>query len=69
MNHVEVFYTDKKNGWAVAFMDQGGNQIGAANFHYRKIDAELDAIRHGVPVHIYTMSGRLRKVMDFCDDR
>ena len=64
MNHVEVFYTDRKNGWAVAFMDVEGYQVGCAHYHYRKNDAEIDAIRHGVPVHIYTKSGRLRKILE-----
>jgi len=64
MHHVEVFYTDPRNGWAVAFMDAERNQIGDARFHYRKNDAEMDAIGHGVPVHLYTRDGKLRKVLN-----
>jgi hypothetical protein len=64
MSWVEVFYTDKKNGWAVAFINEYGHQIGEARFYYKKNDAELDAVGHGLPVRIYNKNGRLRKILE-----
>ena len=63
MNRIEVFYTDRKNGWAVTFMDQDGFQVGAAVYHYRKTDAKRDALSHGLPVHVYTRDGKLMGVI------
>lgn len=59
---VEVFYVDRRNGWACARFDADGFQIGDALFAWAKALAIMDAYDlagPGVPVKIYTASGRL----------
>jgi hypothetical protein len=63
MNRVEVFYTDRRNGWAVVFMDPEGNQVGVAVYHYRKSDAKRDALSHDLPVRVYARDGKLMGVL------
>lgn len=38
--HYEIFYIDAKTGWAVALFDEHRNQIGNADFCYRKSEAK-----------------------------
>lgn len=62
--HLEVFYIDRRNGWAVAAFDAEGNQQGEASFCFHKADAirVADDISKGkFEVHVYGMNGERQK--------
>ena len=56
-DRTHVFYTDARNGWAVATLDANEFQIGEAEYTYRKSDAIHLAQRNGLPVHIFGRNG------------
>lgn len=62
--HLEVFYIDRRTGWAVASFDSEGNQHGDASFCYHKSDAIHLAkyISEGaLEVHVYGKDGTRQK--------
>jgi len=54
---IHIFYTDVDNGWVAATMDENFNQIGDAEYTYRKSDAVASALLKGLPVHIFGKNG------------
>jgi hypothetical protein len=65
--HIHVFYTDRYNGWAVQARDADGNQIGEAEYLYRKFDAISEACRHSsLPIHVFGKNGLLQRILEPC---
>jgi hypothetical protein len=65
--HIHVFYTDRYNGWAVQVRDADGNQIGEAEYLYRKLDAISEACRHNsLPIHVFGKNGLLQRILEGC---
>jgi len=66
--HIDVFYTDPANGWAVLVRDAEGNQIGEAEYLYRKSDAIFEASRwngkpDSLPIHVFGKNGLLQGII------
>lgn len=62
-DRTHVFYTDARNGWAVAILDKNELQIGEAEYTYRKADAVGLAKRHGVDAHIFGRNGLYQRTI------
>lgn len=62
---IEVFYIGGKTGWAIALFDCQGNQIGEAQYEYKKNFATLAAMRmsNGLPIFEYNMQGKIRRII------
>jgi len=62
--HTEVFYLNPRDGWAAAPFDAGGHQIGAAltAFRQREALAWIRADHPGLPPHVFTRDGTLRRI-------
>lgn len=49
-------YGDRRNGWYAQRLDEDGNQVGAAEYRYRKVDVIRVALawgeEYGVPVRM-----------------
>lgn len=70
VTHVEIFYLDAKNGWAVAEFDEEGNQICyEASTHYRKTDAKNAARKLSdkkLPIWVFNSNGeRMKNLLVF----
>ncbi len=57
--HYEVFYIDVNTGWAVALFDELHNQIGDADFCFRRCEAIAWAkqINEGKEIWVFTKAG------------
>ena len=64
ITHFEVFHINRQTGWAYAAF-ACHIQVNDADYCYRKADAikyaKEDAAKHGVPVKVFSMSGKLMK--------
>lgn len=60
-HHVEIFYLDARNGWALAHFDAEGNQLGEAEtaFHRRELTDFARGHLDSTPVEVYGANGRL----------
>ena len=66
-DHIEVFYVDRRNGWATAQYDAEGNQLGEACYSYRKTWAikEAHAMAGGIiPIAIYRQDGFEERIIN-----
>lgn len=57
VHHAEIFYTDARNGWALAFYDDERNQIGEADYAFHKADLKARAHTLTVPTEVFTRHG------------
>ena len=57
-DHIEVFFIDQNNGWAVAEYDDGGNQIDEASYVYRKSSAIKEARAMAGGIFLIKVFGR-----------
>jgi len=56
-NQINVFYTDKSNGWCAQQVDENSYQVGEAAYHYRKADAIAYAKASGHKVCVFGRNG------------
>lgn len=64
IEHVEVFYIDRKTGWTYATFDEGGLQTSPLNYEFRRSDAVRVARNYhpGVEIFVFNSNGSLHHI-------
>jgi hypothetical protein len=58
VDHIEVFFSDPKNGWVTMEYDSEGNVLDGAQYNYRKSSAIKEARAMAGGIYLIKVFGR-----------